>query len=197
MQWRSHLGNKSNTKTECRSSVSPVLTNMQNMEEAENPTKSRHYFIINYHGKISCKVSLWSRLARWDGPWTTWRFRERSIKYTSASFPIGCSSCWYVTCIKLWWEHVSHVFTFLKKFKLWVLGLDVCAVGRNPLLIGIGIFVIHVDIAFVQVVLVNIKAHMVLVLSVVNVGSGKWSNVFDKIPYLNKDKSTISIHTCQ
>ena len=45
--------------------------------------------------------------------------------------------------------------------------------GRNPLLIGIGIFVIHVDIAFVQVVLVNIKAHMVLVLSVVNVGSGK------------------------
>ena len=42
--------------------------------------------------------------------------------------------------------------------------------GRNPLLIGIGIFVIHVVIECVRIVLVSIKALMGLAINVVNVG---------------------------
>ena len=42
--------------------------------------------------------------------------------------------------------------------------------GRNPLLIGTGIYVIHAVIECVQIVLVSIKALMVLAISVVNAG---------------------------
>lgn len=45
--------------------------------------------------------------------------------------------------------------------------------GKNPLLIGIGMYVIHVAIGYVQIVLEIIKDHMVLAINVANAVLGK------------------------
>jgi hypothetical protein len=46
-------------------------------------------------------------------------------------------------------------------------------VGKNPLLIGIGMYVIHVAIEYAQIVLEIIKDLMALAINVANVVLGK------------------------